>query len=109
MNNRVTEDVQEGDGALPSKRKKTGANDSSLMAAAEMVNTDHTRAKAETVSTVKKRRMMYSKKALMPEEIFNELPYQKTLEALENEADDWEENLRALLCNYVCVIANKTY
>lgn len=79
------------------------------MAAAEMVNSDHNKAKAETVSTVKKRRQMYSKKALMPNEIFNDLPYQKTLEALENEADDWEETLRGLLCNYVCVIANKTY
>ena len=45
----------------------------------------------------------------MPEEILEEIPYQLTLEAIEDQSDEWEENLKKLLCNYVSVLASKIY
>ena len=59
--------------------------------------------------TAKKRKALYSKSALMPTQIFDEVPYQLTLEAIEDTSDEWEENLKKLLCNYVCVLATKIY
>ena len=45
----------------------------------------------------------------MPENIFDLIPYQNTLDALEDQSDNWEENLHKNLCNYVCMLANKIY
>jgi hypothetical protein len=80
-----------------------------LQATAEIVHKDHNEAKADTMMSMKKRRALYSMGSLLPEDILELIPYQNTLEAIEDQSEEWEENLKKHLCNYVCVMTNKIY
>ena len=56
--------------------------------------------------SMKRRKALYSKEALMPNEIFDTIPFQNTLEAIEERKD---EDLKQMVCPYVRAIANKTH
>lgn len=65
---------------------------------AQDVKSGHDDIKKQVATAGKRRKTMYSKDALMPSDIFENLPYKKTFKALK-EAD--EEELRNLLCPFV--------
>lgn len=72
----------------PTKRSRHGANDIGLHEAAELVRDDHRQAKKDGAMNAKKRKVLYSKEALMPADIFEYIPYEKTLEAIEEGNDE---------------------
>jgi len=62
--------------------------------------------KQEAMQSAAKRKALYSRQALIPDEIINQLPFKNTRKALKKEDKDM---LREFLCGFVATIAEKTY
>ncbi len=104
MANQVDEDA-DLEAALKSKRAK-GTLDSRLADGADYVARTHEKIKKEAGQSAAKRKSLYSKQALLPNEIVKQLPFKDTRKALKNEDKD---ALKEVLCAFVATIAEKTY
>lgn len=91
--------------ALKSKRAK-GTYDGRLQSGAEHVVASHERVRKEATQSSAKRKVLYSREALLPVEIVKQLPFKNTCKALRKEDKDM---LREFLCGFIATIAEKTY
>lgn len=73
---------------------------------AESVAEKHEVVKKELVSASQRRKVLYGKDVLMPQAIFQNIPYKQTHEALK--MDDYE-SLKTLLCSFVSKLASKIW
>ena len=96
LTNRV-EDEPVLDGSS-SKRAKKGTNDARLQDMALGVKSGHDEVKKQMISASERRKTLYSKDALMPSDIFENLPYKMTHKALK---EGNEEELKKLLNPFV--------
>ena len=95
MTNRV--DDQAGN-----EKNSKGVRDQRVHEMANEVSKVSAEIKKAAIGSDAKKQQLYSKAALMPENVFDLLPYKETHEALK--AYD-EEKLRELLCGFVVSIA----
>jgi hypothetical protein len=91
MTNRV-EDV------APDAKNTKGTRDSRVQEMADAVVKDTAEMKKSSVNTDAKKAQLYSRANLMPDSVFELLPYKETHEALKNSDAD---ALRELLCGFV--------
>lgn len=90
--------------ALKSKRAK-GTHDGRLAQASDHVAAAIATVKKDATQSVAKRKSLYGKQALLPNDIVKQLPYKDTRKALKNEDRD---TLKEVLCSFVATIAEKT-
>lgn len=91
MTNRV-EDV------APDSKNTKGTRDVRIQEMADAVVKDTAEMKKSSANTDAKKAQLYSRAALMPDSVFELLPYKETHEALKNSDAD---ALRELLCGFV--------
>lgn len=97
LTNRVDDEpVLDKDGK-PMKRKK-GAHDSRLQPVAEELQMKAEALKKEQATASQRRKILYCKEMLMPQEILQNIPFKQTHEALKK---DDKEALKKLLCSFV--------
>ena len=99
MTNRVQDDE-------PGASKTRGVNDARVKKMAMQVQKDVDVIKSENVMTESRRRSLYSREALLPEDILELIPYKETHQALLDEDADY---LAEMLCSFVSNLAKQIW
>ena len=104
MANQV-DDTADLEAALVSKKTK-GTHDTRLTLGADHVAATHAQVKKEATQSAVKRKTLYSKEALLPDNIVRQLPFKNTSKFLRKQDKD---SLRELLCGFIATLAEKTF